>query len=350
MRVTMGLAEAIETARRAQGMTQAQLASAAEVTQAALSRYEHGLREPSDEVIERLATALGITAELLHRGGRIRGAMAVDAHMRRRATATARTWRRLEARLNMHRLHSHQLFEEVGLRAERTVPVLDPVEVDSQAAARIARMQWRMPVGPVHGLVQWLESAGCLVIEEDFGTARIDGLSQWIDDHPVILLNAQSPTDRKRLTIAHELGHLVLHSSEFTESPEDDANGFAAEFLMPADVIKPELRMLSLGKLLDLKRVWMVSAQALIERAYRLGTLRSADRTRLYKQLGAKGWRRREPLSDELPPEQPKLSFDIGEALASQGLGVDEIARIAGYEGPSDDNPFLPGRRHLRVL
>ncbi|EUA24046.1 hypothetical protein I552_10249 [Mycobacterium xenopi 3993] len=75
------------------------------------------------------------------------------------------------------------------------------------------RALWRMPMGPVVNLTRWMEAAGCLVFEEDFGTQRIDGLSQWVDDHPIILINANAAPDRKRLTKAHELGHLVLHSN-----------------------------------------------------------------------------------------------------------------------------------------
>ncbi|MGH3763554.1 MAG: ImmA/IrrE family metallo-endopeptidase [Pseudonocardiaceae bacterium] len=63
-----------------------------------------------------------------------------------------------------------------------------------------------MPIGSVSHLIRWLEAAGCLVIEEDFGTTRVDGLSQWIGDHPVILINSGLLADRKRLTLAHELG------------------------------------------------------------------------------------------------------------------------------------------------
>ena len=131
-------------------------------------------------------------------------------------------------------------------------------------------MQWRMPIGRVRGLASWVESAGCLIIEHDFGTERVDGLSQWVDDHPLLFINRTVPTDRKRLTIAHELGHLCLHTHEVGEDVEGEANRFAAEFLMPAEVIKPQLRNISLGRLIDLKRLWGVSMQALIERAYTL--------------------------------------------------------------------------------
>ncbi|MHC5879723.1 ImmA/IrrE family metallo-endopeptidase, partial [Streptococcus pyogenes] len=79
---------------------------------------------------------------------------------------------------------------------------------------------------------------------------RIDGLSQWVDDYPVMLINANAAPDRKRLTLAHELGHLVLHSTNPTENMETEATAFAAEFLMPESEIRPELRRLDLGKLL----------------------------------------------------------------------------------------------------
>jgi Zn-dependent peptidase ImmA (M78 family)/DNA-binding XRE family transcriptional regulator len=344
------LGEALRVARRAKGITQAELAERIGITQAALSRYENDLREPSQETVDAFAAALGVTPELLASGQRISGAMAVDAHMRRRATAPATKWRRLEARLNMHRLHTRRLMDEVAIRAEQSIPQLDPIDVDPAAAARIVRMQWRMPVGAVHGLVRWMEAAGCIIVEEDFGTTRVDGMSQWIEDYPVLLINKRLPVDRKRLTLAHELGHLVLHSADFTDTPEEDANLFAAEFLMPAEVIRPELRNLTLGRLHDLKRAWMVSMQALIERAWNLKLITPSERTRFYKQFGARGWRKHEPLSDQLPPEEPELAGNIGAALAARGLDPLEIAHISGYAHVSDDNPFQPSVRRLRAV
>ncbi|WP_200902290.1 MULTISPECIES: ImmA/IrrE family metallo-endopeptidase [Protofrankia] len=248
------IGEVIAVARRAHGLTQEQVAKDAGITQAALSRYENGLREPEPDVMPALARALGVTEDFLRSSGRARGAMAVDTHMRHRKTTKATSWRALEARPNMYRMHTRRLFEEVDLQAEQRIPTFDPMEVDAAGAARLVRMQWRMPIGPVCSLVRWLEAAGCVVVEEDFGTSRVDGLSQWIDEHPIIMVNLRVPTDRKRLTLAHELGHLCLHSAEVSEDMESEANSFAAEFLMPAEVIAPQLRRITLGKLHDLKR------------------------------------------------------------------------------------------------
>jgi Zn-dependent peptidase ImmA (M78 family)/transcriptional regulator with XRE-family HTH domain len=342
--------ELIEIARRAAGLTQGQLSEQVGITQAALSRYEHGLREPSDQILEHLADRLGVTMQFLQRPELVRGGLAVDAHMRRRATAQVGVWRRLEARLNMQRLHARRLFEHVDLHAVQRVPSFDHFETRAADAARMTRMQWGMPIGPVRNLTQWIESAGVLIIEEDFQTPRVDGLSQWVDDHPIIMSNSRTPTDRKRWTLAHELGHLVLHISEMGDDPEAEANEFAAEFLMPANVIKPQLRQINLSKLRDLKRTWMVSMQALINRAASLGTITSGQRTSLYKQIGARGWRTHEPLSDDLPPEAPRLAQAIGQELHRQGLSPAERASITGIAEGSADDPYQVADRRLRAL
>jgi len=343
------LGEVLETTRRAQGLTQADLADKAGITQAALSRYENDLREPDPIALRQVAAALGVTVEFLLHAGRARAGMAMDAHMRRRATAPPRIWRQLEARLNVYRWHASHLFEEVSIRAEQHVPTLDPLEVSSADAARLVRAQWRLPAGPVRALAQWLEAAGCLLIAEDFPTARVDGLSQWIGDHPVILYNQLAPTDRVRLTLAHELGHLVLHSAAIAvDDVEAEANGFAAEFLMPADVIRPSLRNLKIGRLHDLKQEWGVSMQALIERAYQLDLLGSAQRTSLYKLLSARGWRTSEPGSADIAPERSEITRDIAEALLARGLTDEEVATIAGFSDSKQNRLF--SARGLRAV
>jgi len=325
------LGEVIQTARRARGLTQEELASAVEVSQAALSRYEKDLRVPEPDVLPRIAAALGVTERFIERASNPLAAMAVDAHMRRRATARPTTWRHLEARLNMLRMHAEHLGEEVSLRASLTMPSYDPIVTDPAEAARLTRMQWRMPIGPVRALARWMEASGCVLISEDFGTPRVDGLSQWAKDYPVVMLNRASPTDRLRMTLAHELGHLCLHRTDVPDDLEDQANRFAAEFLMPEVVIRPQLRNLTLGKLVDLKREWSVSMQALIERAYDLAMLTAAKRTSLYKQLSARGWRTQEPHSDDLAPERPALTEAMFRGLRSRGLSTTEIAQLAGF-------------------
>jgi Zn-dependent peptidase ImmA (M78 family)/DNA-binding XRE family transcriptional regulator len=340
------LGDVIQTIRRAQGRSQEDLSEKIRVSQAALSRYETGQREPEPDVLTRLAAELGVTEAFLLHAGRVQGGMAFDAHMRRRQTAPATTWRRLEAQLNVLRLHCSLLFEEVSLASERRIPALDPVDVPPSEAARIVRMQWRMPIGPVKSVMSWMESAGCIVVGDDFGTNRIDGMCQWVADHPVVLYNVQAPTDRLRMTLAHELGHLVLHSEEITPQVEAEANQFAAEFLMQEEVIRPALRNLKPNRLPDLKREYGVSMQALVERAFQLELLSGSDRTRMWKMFSARGWRVKEPFSDQLRPETPRLAATIATQLGARGLRDEEIATVVGFASATRNDVFRrPGLR-----
>lgn len=347
------LGEAIHTARLAAGLTQTELAERVGVSQAAMTRYEKDLRDPRDDrsggVFSRLCAELGVTERFLVTAGTPLSATAVDAHMRRRATANVTAWRRLEAQLNMLRMHAQLMADEVSMKTSLELPSIDPFETSPQQAAIQHRMQWRMPIGPVRHLTRWMEAAGCLIITADFGTSRVDGLSQWAGGLPVILINATMPTDRRRWTLAHELGHLVLHSQDLPPTAENQANEFAAEFLTPASVIRPQLRGLTLGRARDLKTEWEVSIQAIIMRAADLGTITTAQKQSLFKQLSARGWRQHEPGSEMLPDENPELLASLRGHLDTMGLDPQEIATMTGFSSDLH-NDLIPPIRRLRAV
>lgn len=162
--------EVLLVARKAQGLTQDDVCGQLGITQAALSRYENDQRVPDDETLASFAKIYGVTVGFLRHGQRMHGVLAIDTHMRRQKTTKATLWRRLEARLNMYRLHAALLFEEVSLQSSNIIPIFDPEETEPATAALLTRAQWKMPIGPVLHLIRWIEAGGCVSIEEDFGT------------------------------------------------------------------------------------------------------------------------------------------------------------------------------------
>lgn len=115
----------------------------------------------------------------------------------------------------------------------------------------------------------------------------------------VIGVNAAHPENRVRFTLAHELGHYLLHegetvhfdgnrpgmtvslrsneSSKGTNDNEREANLFAAELLMPAKFLEKDLRgqhamdLMEDGTLAELAKKYKVSVQALTFRLNNLG-------------------------------------------------------------------------------
>ena len=104
---------------------------------------------------------------------------------------------------------------------------------------------WLLPSGPIPNMVDLLKSNGGIVIPCDFGTDLIDAMSQRIDGLPVLFfVNVHAPADRLRHTLAHELGHMLLHTIavKSDEEMENEADAFAGAFLLPAAEIKSQLR------------------------------------------------------------------------------------------------------------
>jgi Zn-dependent peptidase ImmA (M78 family) len=158
-----------------------------------------------------------------------------------------------------------------------------------------------------------LEDAGGLVLIRDLGSRQLDAVTQWIDgEPPLFLISAHAPADRFRFSLAHELGHVIIHGEPgATPVQERQADEFASEFLMPADAVRADLarRHLDLPRLLDLKHQWGVSMAALLRRASTLGVISEWQYRNLMVEMSALGYRTQEP--GDLTRESPRLIPDL---------------------------------------
>jgi Zn-dependent peptidase ImmA (M78 family) len=120
-----------------------------------------------------------------------------------------------------------------------------------------------------------------------------------------------SQGDRERFTLAHELGHLVLHTFRpRAADPEGEANRFAGALLVPRLRAKENISdRKSLTEYARMKATWGVSMQALIMRGAALGLIGETRKRSLFVQLSAKGWRKTEPVT--IGHEAPLLLWTL---------------------------------------
>jgi Zn-dependent peptidase ImmA (M78 family) len=137
----------------------------------------------------------------------------------------------------------------------------------------------------------------------------------------MFFLNKNVSGERHRFNVAHELAHAVMHFSTVLGDAEIEANAFAAEFLMPADEIRSDLRNLDLSDAARLKSVWGVSMAAIIQRARDLNRITESSYRRLFTILSATGQRRCEHLP--IPFENPE-TFDLFIAWHRNRLNLSE--------------------------
>lgn len=144
--------------------------------------------------------------------------------------------------------------------------------------------------------------------------------------------------ERKRFTLAHELGHMVMGPISGVDE-ELAAHRFAGAFLMPADVVRAEVgaqrSSISIGELVALKRRFGVSVQAIAFRCRDLGIIDKKAFSALFKIFNQRGWRKHpfaEPECIAPDYEEPKrferLCYRalaegvIGESRAAEMLNI----------------------------
>jgi Zn-dependent peptidase ImmA (M78 family)/transcriptional regulator with XRE-family HTH domain len=323
-------------ARDARGLTQSELAEKLDVKQGTLSKYETGMHDPPTEFVSVLAESLGFPSAFFYEPGRPYGLP--PFHYRRRKKLSAKALARIIAEMNIRRIHLSKMLISFNNITNGFIPEIDLDEyhgrgktrLNTEDAARLVREMWMLPNGPIQNMVELLEENGGVVIPCDFGTDLLDAMSQRIDGLPILFfVNIHAPADRLRHTLAHELGHMVLHTIALRtdDEMEEEADAFAGAFLLPADEIKPQLRRFDLRQLANLKGYWKVSMAAIAVRASRLNLITPYQSKMFWMEMGRLGYRKREP--NEPPREHPKLLRQmVAYHMNKLGYSVSEMAKL----------------------
>lgn len=353
----------VTLARESRGLSQKELAELLDVTAGELSRIEAGLRWPRPQLVERMAQILEYPPSFFFQKVQLYGAGLGELFHRRFQDIPARLLAQAHAVTNLRRQEVDALLRAVDI-PECRIPKIDIEDYDGPIddIARRVRVAWNLPRGPVENLSKTIEDAGGIIVRCAFGTDRIDAISQWIPPlPPLFYVNENLPQDRLRLSLAHELGHVIMHQvAHATIDPnanpdtERQAFAFGAELLTPERDIRPDLERdrLTLARLAVLKAYWKVSMQALIMRAKELGTITPRYAKTLFAQMAQAGYRLREPRELDVHSEAPGLVQElIGAHQRGMGYGVEELAALLHRTPAETQRLFLPqSEPRLRVV
>ncbi len=350
----------LRLARQRLGFTQKAAASQLGVAQPVLSRFENGPAEPDDGFLCKAATVYDLPRAFFDLRDPVYGPpVSVHPMLRAKADISARDLDMVVSEMNLRVMHVRRFLDAVDYAPTTELPLLRVDQYESpERIASVVRAHWGMPSGPVKNLIALVERSGVIVGTSDFSGASISGMTFRVPGQPpLVLLNRNHPADRMRFTLAHELGHLVMHRFP-TPEMENEANAFASAFLLPEREMREAFagRRITLELLAALKPEWRVAMQSLLMRAKSLGYLSDNQNRYLWQQISSRGWRTREPAELDFPHERPTvLSAIIKAHLSDLGFTMSDMTHLV----PLHEHEFVkmydlaedaPAKPRLRLV
>ena len=314
------------------------------VSAQAISKYEAGKMMPSSAVLVDLGQALGVSLDFLM-GGQVGALEAIE--FRKHSGTSAKDRARAEVVVT-ERLESYLAIEAIldikppadpfdGLRTDR-IRSFEEVE----RKANDLRGRWNLGLDPIPSMTGLLESKAIKVIEAEL-PERFDGMActvKLVRGQPnteVIVVSGQTSVERRRFTLAHELGHRVIRGvSDPTISIEKAMQRFAAAFLVPAAHLRGQVggnrHGFVHGELVRLKHFYGVSAATMLIRLRDVGVLSPQYVTRAFRTY-ARTWRKDEP--DPIAENEGLGVFEKPQRFKSlvwRGLGEQLFSPFRGAE------------------
>ena len=322
----------IKQARVSRGYSMADLGDLVGVSRQAISKYEIGTYTPTEAVLNRIASALRYEISFFRKPLPADVASPSTVFFRSRRSTTKKSKEAAKEKIAIFQEIDKYLRQFVSF-PKVNLPTIDYhftyEQLDIQQIEKFAitvRNYWGLGDKPIANLINVFQKNGIMISVMNLKrNKKIDAFSVWKDAVPYIFLSSEKYSDvRLRFTLAHELGHLLLHANYITEEEseinvisekiEKEADLFAAALLLPATTFSKDIYSTSIDHFINLKKKWKASIGSMIYRCQDLDLLTENQIKYLKDQMSYNRYWKSEPLDNIIPLEQPfahKQAFDL---------------------------------------
>lgn len=317
-------------ARQYRGMNQSNLAKQIPgLSQSNLSKYEKGIGTLSDDVLFRIMDTLNFPIGFLDL--KIKNNVEYR-HYRKKASIGSMDRDKIDRFISVVAYCFDWMSDFIELPSFQFKYIDLERGATPEEVALIVRRQFKLGVAPIENICNFLERNGIFVYFWDCEYEDFDGVSLITDKgNHLIIVNRNQPNDRIRFSLAHELGHSLMHLCcdivvlEVRDT-EKEAHKFAAEFLMPSQGIKGSLLNVKFSQLPILKSYWLTSMASIMYRAKALQQINDVKYIQLRNELSRRSWLKKEPYDvfiDE--PSVISKSYDL--ITTALGYSINDIAK-----------------------
>lgn len=317
----------LKIARIYRNMSITELAEKVGIRKQAISQFERGVSHPKPNTEFSIITVLNFPREFFYQKNY--NTEVNNTFFRALSSANALDKKTQEIKTKMVVQIYNFLCEYLDLPC-LNLPNWNCEERNIEEIAIELRDYWNIDERPIPNMINLLENNGIIVSAFDVDSDKIDAFTQVHsfdnkNQFCIVVGNNKKSAVRRNFDMAHELGHIILHSNidnldeltnEQIKTMEDEANQFAAAFLLPKNAFYEDLKNpTDLREYITLKRKWNVSIAAMLIRAKVLGRITLRDYQSLMKSMSYRKWRTCEPLDDQLKVSVPTLFSSSLEVL-----------------------------------
>ena len=285
------VANRIKNARVLKCLSQQNVADEIGISKQMVSKYESGEAIPTSSKFIKLSKLFGLKIDYFFSSFQIELG---EINFRKKSTFSMKKQSSLKEQIKINL--ENYLWIEDSLSIDYTFKnIIQNSKINSiedvENAVLKLRNEWNIGIDPIHNIIQLLEDKEIKVIELFDVDGKFDGMATYVNDKfPVIVVNGNFLVERKRFTLLHELGHLLLNLPECDVKQEENfCNKFAAEFLFPKQIVVKEFGgkrdHITITELISTQKKYGISIPAIIYRLVDSEILSKQRHTNFYKKI-----------------------------------------------------------------
>lgn len=285
------VAARIRNSRIQKGYSLQEVAEKIGVSKQMINKYEQGISMPTSEKLIAFSKLFGQKVDYFFRKPEVEIG---EINFRKKSKFSNKKVNALKEEIRVQ-IENYLYIENICNLNNIFVNPLSECAINSKddviRATEILRNAWNIGNDTIHNIIQLLEDKEIKVIEVEEETSLFDGLATVVDEkYYVIVVNKSMPIERKRFTLLHELGHLLLNLNHFNEKEQESlCHAFASEMLLAQRNVIIEFgdkrNKISLNELKNMQEKYGISISAIV---YKLGEVKIISQEKLtsfYKRL-----------------------------------------------------------------
>lgn len=287
-------AQKVKSARILNAMSQEKLANKIGVSKQMVSKYEKQESLPSSDILIKLANALKVKVDYFFTPNLVE---LENVNFRKKSNFSVRRLNAIKEEIKLklsNYIEIENIFQiENTFNLKKYRKEVKSIE-DIESIVIELRNEWEIGLDPLHNITQLLEDNEIKVIEIEEEEMKFDGLASLVDvKYALIAINKNFGLERKRFTLLHELGHLLLDFSNYkdevdTKVEEAVCNRFASEFLFPKQSVFKEFGKyrgrISSIELEEIQKKYGISIPAIFYRLRDCGVISDSRHKNFFKR------------------------------------------------------------------